>query len=1163
MQEKTAHLPRDIIETSIKNFPIGETTRIRHAEVLGLKGSAGAAFVAKLLLQTADNLIVLAPDHRTAELFYKDLIFHHGARGDIFFFPHWGINPYEPLNPHLEIEAIRIVSLAALQTGTARVVVLPARALMQRVIPRRVVEELRLTLEPDREYPREELLNFLFRLGYSSMSLVEERGTFSVRGDILDIFPPTTLEPVRVEFFGDLVERIRPFDPVSQRTSRQELKNLAILPVREMILTESHLEIFSRRLKKRCDELALPRPLRESILADISEGLMFPGCASLLPLNYERLDSFFDYVADSRWIILDPPEISQELERFFALVQEGAARAAEKAQPFADPDEFYLSCRAVEENLAGRKHFDISSLDISPFQKEYPVFHFQTLPNHDLRQEVSGPDGGAGVFAEHVKKWLKEGWQIVLVCHQQGQAERLKDILENRDLVPDFLGEGVFPQQPGTLAIVLGELSAGFRIPEEKLAIITEEELFGGRARRKSGRKGTAKGFLSSFSELREGDHVVHADHGIARYHGLVHLKTKQVEGDYLNLEYAGGDKLYLPVDRIEKVQKYIGAEGYAPRLDKMGGNAWEKAVLKARAAVEELAGELLKIYARREMSQGFRYSPPDPMFREFEAAFLYDETEDQLTAIQDVLKDMQESKPMDRLICGDVGYGKTEVAIRAAFKAVMDGKQVSILVPTTVLAQQHLDTFRERFKDYPVVTDMISRFRSKGEQGDVLSRTAAGKVDILIGTHRLLQRDVHFKDLGLLIIDEEQRFGVKHKEKLKKFRAEVDLLTLTATPIPRTLHMSLSGLRDLSIIGTPPVDRQAIRTYVTKFDDSLIREAIMRELRRGGQVFFVHNRVHTINAMAAFLRELIPEARLAVGHGQMPEKELEEVMFDFVEGKSNLLVCTTIIENGLDIPRANTIIINRADCFGLSQLYQLRGRVGRSHQRAYAYLLIPSTGAVTREARQRLKVLQELTELGAGFTIASHDLELRGAGELLGARQSGQVAAVGFEMYAELLEETIHEMKGLEHKEEIDPEIKLGLSAFLPEKFVPDPNQRLVFYKKLSAAEDDEELFALMDELRDRFGKLPDPALLLFEIMKLRVLMKRLKITLAEYDGNRIVFGFHSSTPVEPEKILALIEKQASRYSISPDYRLFVRTGRLEATERLKTAKKELLAFL
>jgi len=710
---------------------------------------------------------------------------------------------------------------------------------------------------------------------------------------------------------------------------------------------------------------------------------------------------------------------------------------------------------------------------------------------------------------------------------------------------------------------VLGGLSEGFRLPDEKIAVITEEEIFGQRVRRRGEAEARAQAFLSSLAELKEGDYVVHADYGIALYKGLLHLKMNAMEGDFLHLEYTAGDRLYLPVDRIEKVQKYVGGEAQAPRLDRMGSGAWEKARVRARAAVEELARELLNIYARREMNQGFRYSPPDRLFREFEASFPYEETADQLAAIADVLDDMQTGRPMDRLICGDAGYGKTEVAIRAAFKAVLDAKQVAMLVPTTVLARQHWETFRERFKEYPVEVEMVSRFRSATEQKHVLKRAAEGKVDILIGTHRLLQRDVKFHDLGLVIIDEEQRFGVSHKERLKKLRTEVDVLTLTATPIPRTLHMSLMGLRNLSIIDTPPVDRLAIRTYVTRFDDDLIREAIIRELRRGGQVFFVHNRVQSIDAMAGFLKTLVPEARIAVGHGQMGEKALEKVMLGFVEGESNVLVCSTIIENGLDIPRANTIIVNRADCFGLSQLYQLRGRVGRSSYRAYAYLLIPGEGTVTREARNRLKVLQEMTELGVGFRVASHDLELRGAGDLLGSKQAGQIAAVGFEMYTELLEEAIQELKGLAKEDQVDPEIRLGISAYLPEKYVSDPNQRLVFYKKLAAADDEEALYAVVDELRDRYGEVPEPAAVLLEVMKLRVLMKRLKVELVEYDGRQLIFAFHAATRVTPEKILHLMENSAGKYRFSPDYRLSVRLGRLDREEVLKATKKELQGFL
>jgi transcription-repair coupling factor (superfamily II helicase) len=523
------------------------------------------------------------------------------------------------------------------------------------------------------------------------------------------------------------------------------------------------------------------------------------------------------------------------------------------------------------------------------------------------------------------------------------------------------------------------------------------------------------------------------------------------------------------------------------------------------------------------------------------------------------VLADMQSPQAMDRLICGDVGYGKTEVAIRAALKAVLDGKQVAVLVPTTLLARQHCQTFRERFSNLPVAVEMLSRLVTTGEQKRILQRAAEGKVDVLIGTHRLLQRDVRFRDLGLLIVDEEQRFGVTHKERLKKLRAEVDLLTLTATPIPRTLHMGLLGLRDMSVIDTPPVDRQAIRTYVTRFDDDLVREAILRELRRGGQVFFVHNRVQNIEAMAEFLRQLVPEAKVAVGHGQISEKDLEQVMLDFVEGRSTVLVCSTIIENGLDIPRANTIIVNRADCFGLAQLYQLRGRVGRSHQRAYAYLLIPGEGTLTHEARERLRVLQELTELGAGFRIASHDLELRGAGDLLGPKQSGQIAAIGFEMYTELLEETIAELKGQERENRIDPEIRLGLSAFLPEKYLPDPNQRLVFYKQLAAADEQQTLDDLADELADRFGALPEPTRRLLEVMSLRVLMKQLRIASADFDGSNLIFAFREDTPVAAEKMVALLAQDAKKYHFSPDYRLAIRLGRQPGETLLAEAKKAL----
>ncbi|BCR02969.1 transcription-repair-coupling factor [Desulfuromonas versatilis] len=1158
------HPSAEIAHTTVRSFVEGVTAGPTRSEVLGLVGSAGAHLLAGLLGGSAETLLVLVPDQKQAERLAADLDFFHGRPGEVFLFPHWEVRPYEALSPHPEVEATRLATLAALHEGRARAVVAPVRALLQKIIPRPVLGGLCERLVVEDEYDRPALLARLLALGYGSVPLVEDRGTFSVRGDLLDIFPPTRSQPVRIEFFGDYIERMRPFDAGSQRSSEQELEELVLLPAREMVLAGVHLETFAAQLKERCDALEIPRPRREAILEEAREGLMAPGRAFLLPLNYGGLDTLFDYAPRSSWVVVDPPAVEAEADRFAAEVAEGEARARRQGEPYVAGAELFLGPSELEQQLALRRRIDLSSLKVYRIEDQRPVFRVQAEGNGDIRSELRGEGGGLALLAERLKQWQSGGWKVLLVCHQRGQAERLLDLLEPHGLRPPFdPGGSLRLLRSGQALLVLGELSAGFRLPDEKLAVVTEEEIFGQRVRRRGLTEARAQALLSSLAELKEGDFVVHADHGIGRYLGLLHLAMGPVEGDFLHLEYAGEDKLYLPVDRIEKVQKYVGGEGHVPRLDKMGGSGWEKAKLKARAAVEELARELLKIYARREMSEGFAYSPSDRMFREFEAAFPYEETPDQLAAIEEVLADMESARPMDRLICGDVGYGKTEVAIRAAFKAVLDGRQVAVLVPTTVLARQHLETFRERFKGSPVEIDMISRFRSAGEIRQALQRAAEGKVDVLVGTHRLLQRDVKFKDLGLVIVDEEQRFGVSHKEKLKKLRAEVDMLTLTATPIPRTLHMSMMGLRSLSVIDTPPVDRLAVRTYVTRFEDELIRDAILRELRRGGQVFFVHNRVQSIGAMADFLKTLVPEAKVAVGHGQMGEKELEEVMVDFIDGRANVLVSTTIIENGLDIPRANTIIINRADCFGLAQLYQLRGRVGRSSQRAYAYLLIPGEGILTREARERLRVLQELTELGAGFRVASHDLELRGAGDLLGGRQAGQIAAIGFEMYAELLEDTIQELKGLAREDKVDPEIRLGLSAFLPEKYVPDPNQRLVFYKKLAAADHEEALYLAADELRDRYGEIPEPAELLLEVMKLRVLMKRLRVELAEYDGRRLVFGFHARTPVPPDKILRLLEDPQKRYQFTPDYRLSIQLGKLPGEELLGVAKKALQGFL
>ncbi len=1154
---------QNIRNATIHSFIDGATSQ-QTIEVLGLHGSADAYLLAQLIKASSKLLVILCAELEPARQLHADLQFFHPRPDDIALLPHWELNPYDPLTPHPELEAIRMTTLAALNRERVKALVVPVRSLMQKVIPRQILDGVSLELLLEEEYERKQLLGSLTQLGYQPVPLVEERGSFAVRGDIIDLFPPDAEQPIRLDFYGDFIERMRCFDPTSQRSEETTLKSLTLIPSREMILHGPFLETLGQKLKQRCDDLAIPRTDREAIMTELREGILSPGRVFLLPFNYPELDPLFQYLDNFQLAIIDPPAIEQEIDRFHRDIRDGEKRMLEQGAPHAQRQALYLEPDQLLPLLHDPQRVEISRLQVIQLDDERQRYYFNCLGNDSLRAKPDADHDGLEPLLQRLHQSKSNNGKTLLVCHKQSQAKRLQELLAAHGVDLEIeTNQQLSDLAMGKLKLTVGGLSYGFYLPDEKLNIISEEEIFGRRSHRqkKTARQQLRK-LMTSLAELKNGDFIVHSDHGIGRYKGLTHLQTGAIEGDFLNLEYAGNDKLYLPIERIEKVQKYIGGEGYTPKLDKMGGQGWQKAHLKARAAVEELARQLLELYAKRELRQGFSYSPPDQLFREFEATFPYEETVDQQQAIDDILADMQSSRPMDRLICGDVGYGKTEVALRAAVKAVLDGKQVAVLVPTTVLASQHWESFQQRLHNFPIHVEMVSRFRTTAQNKNTLEATAAGKIDILIGTHRLLQRDVRFKDLGLLVVDEEQRFGVSHKEKLKQLRAEVDILTLSATPIPRTLHMSLSGMRDLSVIETAPVDRLAIRTYVSRFDDQLIRQAILRELRRGGQVYFVHNRVQTIDAMAEQLHQLVPEATISIGHGQMAEKELEQVMLNFIAGKSNLLVASTIIENGLDIPRANTIIINRADRFGLSQLYQLRGRVGRSDRRAYAYLLIPGEAALTREARERLRVLQELTELGAGFRIASHDLELRGAGDLLGGKQSGPIAAIGFELYTELLEETIDRLRGKEREERIDPEIRLGLSAFFPEKYLPDPNQRLQFYQRLAGAENDEELFDLVEELRDRYGEPPLAGEVLIATMRLRILLKKLYVELLEYDGKRLSLLFHSKTKISPDLIRQLVTEQPNKYRLGADFKLNIELGRIPSGELLVRVRKELQLF-
>ncbi len=1111
----------------------------------GLRGSAPAFILSSVVERYDTPFLIVTADIDAATELCRELRFYSPRPESIHLFPSWDTQILENASPHPDVTGERLATLSALMNGTARAVVVPWPALSQRVIPRQVLGDASLYMVAGEEVDREALLQKLVNLGYAPVPLVEDRGTFAVRGGILDIFPPALPAPVRVEFFGDFVETIRTFDPLTQR-SLHPLPELVLLPSREVILMPSSVQAFTTRLKRRGDELDIPVVRRREILEQVQNDCYPAGVEFLQPLFHGPLETLFTYAGpDCVTVLVDPEGIEAAAEVFVTELAQAEQRALERDRIFPPLDELYCDPPAVDGLIGQGRLVTIPGLELADAAGGATVFSFSVEENRDLRIDPTAESEGVlRPLVTRLLEMLAAGIRPFIPCHQQGQAQRLFELLSPYGLPLRMAEEpfaGLFSRRDPRVEIMVGELSRGCRLPEFGVAIIAEEEIFGQRVRRRGVSELKKKQLLTSLAELKPGDPMVHLEFGVGIYRGLQHLSLAGVAGDFLLLEYAGGDKLYLPVDRLGLVQRYVGAEGLEPRIDKLGGTSWEKAKTRAQQAIEEMAEELLQLYAARQVQEGIAYSPPDDLYKEFEASFAYEETPDQLSAIEDVLSDMQRPRPMDRLICGDVGYGKTEVAMRGAFKAVMDGRQVAVLVPTTVLAQQHMESFRERFKAYPVKVEMLSRFRTAKEQKAILEEVKKGTVDIIIGTHRLLQKDVTFKELGLLIVDEEQRFGVVHKERLKKYRATVDIMTLTATPIPRTLYMSMMGIRDLSIIDTPPVDRLAIKTFVARFNDELIREAVLRELRRGGQVFFVHNRVQSIGAMAEHLQRIVPEARIAVGHGQMDEGELEKVMLSFMHGETNLLLCTTIIESGLDIPSANTLIVNRADAFGLAQLYQLRGRVGRSKVRAYAYFLIPSEGAIPPDARERLKILQEITELGAGFRIATHDLEIRGAGDLLGGRQSGQIAAVGFELYTELLEEAIQRLKGEETVERVEPEIKLRIPAFIPEEYVPDANQRLVLYKKLTQASAPADIDDVLTELVDRFGKLPPAAGYLLDVMRLRLQLKELLIREVEFDGRRLVFSFHQKTPVSPDTIIALIRKECKKYQFTPEFRLVV----------------------
>ncbi len=1134
-----------------------------------LYGSSKALLIAEVFRGGARPHLVLLKDEETASEMAADLRFFLGKES-VLFYPSTETLPFELDPPHEDICAERVVALHGLANGAPVNVVAAVPTLMQFLPPKADFTARAINLRVGGEYPREALIETLCGMGYARMSMVEERAEMSARGGILDIFPPAKDRPLRLEFFGDELESIRSFDIATQR-SIGELKEALILPAREASPDKETLSTARDRLIDRADALGLGRQSWETLSDRLKAGASGLGLSPLLPLLYDKLDTVFDYLgADAVITVIDPEAIKAAATGFAGDVSRATAKAVEKRRFFAEPDELYMSPDAF---LKAMSVFSI--IAVEPVIEAGFVIGASARLNTELRHVLNVSIGGKGStgfetplapLAERIKDRLEANCRVWISAHNKGQAERTKELLEGYGLAVSqgfsFDVDPLSMDAPlGALCVVIGSITSGFYLETDGLWLISEEEVFGERVKARTPPARKLDAFLRQLQELSEGDIVVHKDHGIGLCRGLKRLGIDDVENDFLLLEYRDNDKLYLPVWRLDLISRYKGSDGRTPELDKLGAKNWEKRKKKVSIAVERFAGELLKLYAQRQAALGFSFSPPDRMFEEFEAGFEFAETPDQKNAIAETLADMLSDKPMDRLICGDVGYGKTEVAMRAAFKAALDNKQTAILVPTTVLADQHFNTFSRRCAPFPVKVGVLSRFKTAKEQREMVASIARGEVDIVIGTHRLLQKDVTFKDLGLIVIDEEHRFGVAHKERLKHLRKNVDCLMLTATPIPRTLNLSIASIRELSIISTPPVDRLAIKTVVARFDPEIIAEALERELKRGGQVFFVHNRVESIGAMERFLREVAPKARLAVAHGQMKEGELEKKMFGFVNKEYDILLCTTIIESGLDIPSANTIIINRADRFGLAELYQLRGRVGRSSHRAYAYLICPDSASMSADATRRLEVIRELAEPGSGFRLASYDLEIRGAGEILGQAQAGQFADVGFDMYATLLEEAVSALRGEEPSDECEPDVNLKVSQYIPEEYIPDARERLGLYQRLASIGTDDDIYLLTDELSDRYGAPPALVDNLLRTASLRIVLKRLKATEFKQIGDRLYITFAKGVgPGIVFRALDLVKKEPKRYRITPDSRLIISIDKdADPLEAAKYVLKEL----
>ena len=1073
----------------------------------GLTPAAKALYLVHLWQAVERPMVVVTEGSKAAETLLElvetffDQLVSERREGSPQYLPALDVLPWQKMSPHSEISERRAIALYRMSTGAAPITVAPMGAALLRTERADYYRQLALELRAGEDVPLEDLIAHLESIGYERREPVEMRGEYSVRGGIVDVFPADAARPVRIEFFGDTIESLRAFDPQTQR---------------------SVLKVSAARLLP-LEEVSRSRTLLRDVGS--SAGEPFPGWEFRVAEARPRESTILD-LAENPVVVLDEPELSAAAAvRLWKRIQEPG-----REQP-VEPAKVYLTWEEWAAAMEGRTRVDVAELAVATGAEAAPPIRVASRPSLAFH-------GNMPVAVAEARTLIEGGNRVLFFAASAGEIERLADIfqeysvpfqlaLDKDDAASPYVKERQYlAGSSASLFLARGAVGRGTILPETQLAIFGSEDLFDSSelVAKPPARIGTASAFASDLADLKAGDYVVHTTHGIGQFCGIREMAQGDQKGDFLLLEYAGGSKLYVPLERLDLIERYRGAGERGPSLDKLGGVTWQKTKTRVKAKMRDMAEELLKLYAERRMAEGFAYSADSNWQREFEDAFEYTATKDQTAAVKEIKNDLEREQPMDRLLCGDVGYGKTEVAMRAAFKALGDGKQVAVLTPTTVLCFQHFETFKRRFAPFPVRIEMVSRFRSKKEIEQILEETAAGKIDILIGTHRLLSADVQFKDLGLLVIDEEQRFGVRHKERLKQMRKNLDVLTMSATPIPRTMHMSMLGLRDLSVIETPPKDRLAIHTVVAQFQQELIKTAIEQELARGGQIYFLHNRVDSIWMRASWLQELAPEARIGVGHGQMGEAALEKVMLGFMRHEFDMLVSTTIVENGLDIPLANTIIIENSERYGLSELYQLRGRVGRSNRRAYAYLLVPPDTELTEVARKRLAALREFSDLGAGFKIAALDLELRGAGNLLGGEQHGDFEAVGYDTYLKLLEQTVQELRGETVAPEIHASLNLGLDLRIPGGYIADETQRLRAYKRIADAATDEQAAGILEEMEDRYGPPPEPLRLLLRFAVLKTRAEKIAVESMDRRGGALNVKFHPASNIDPVRLMEVV---------------------------------------